>query len=43
MFVFVSDCKVYVLVMGGVGFIGLYCVEVLLRRGYAVTTVDNMS
>ena len=28
---------------GGAGFIGSHCAEALLRRGYAVTTVDNLS
>lgn len=29
------------LIIGGVGFIGLYLVEELMRRGYEVIVVDN--
>jgi UDP-arabinose 4-epimerase len=42
-FAFASDRKAHALVTGGAGFIGSHCAEALLRRGYAVTTVDNMS
>ena len=42
-FAFASDRKAHALVTGGAGFIGSHCAEALLRRGYAVTTVDNLS